>query len=154
MSASRFVFLMTVCLLASAPVWATQVEEDPLERHTLDIAKDLRCTVCQNQSVAESNADIARDMRQIIREQLQAGKSRDEIVQYFVDRYGDFVLMKPPAVGAGAILWTLPAVLGVVLGVSAFFYLRRRRHEPVAPPPSLSAADLERVRKAREDLNL
>ncbi|MEK7759553.1 MAG: cytochrome c-type biogenesis protein, partial [Pseudomonadota bacterium] len=75
------------------PVWAEPVQEDPLDRAVLEIAKDLRCTVCQNQPVAESNADLAKDMRQIIREQLVAGKSRAEIVDYFVARYGDYVLM-------------------------------------------------------------
>ncbi|HYM48575.1 MAG TPA: cytochrome c-type biogenesis protein, partial [Burkholderiaceae bacterium] len=70
------------------PVYAAQVEEDPLERQMLEIARDLRCAVCQNQPISESNADLARDMRDIIREQLKAGKSRAEIMQYFVDRYG------------------------------------------------------------------
>jgi cytochrome c-type biogenesis protein CcmH len=143
----RLTFLF---LLAAMPVFATQVTEDPLERQVLDIAKDLRCTVCQNQPVAESNADLARDMRAIIREQVQAGKSRDEIVAYFVDRYGDYVLMNPPKRGSGAIVWAGPLALIVVVGVSGFVFLRRRLRPSMPPTPPLSKEDAERVRSARK----
>ena len=141
-----FLFLLA---LAAVPVFATQVTEDPLERQVLDIAKDLRCTVCQNQPVSESNADLAHDMRAIIREQLQAGKSRDEIVKYFVDRYGDYVLMKPPKQGAGEVVWLAPVVLLVLIGVSGFLYLRHRLRPSLPPPPALSKEEAERVRAAR-----
>ena len=143
----RLTFLF---LLVAMPVLATQVTEDPLERQVLDIAKDLRCTVCQNQPVAESNADLARDMRAIIREQVQAGKSRDEIVAYFVDRYGDYVLMNPPKRGSGAIVWAGPLALIVVVGVSGFVFLRRRLRPSMPPTPPLSKEDAERVRSARK----
>ena len=143
----RLTFLF---LLVAMPVLATQVTEDPLERQVLDIAKDLRCTVCQNQPVAESNADLARDMRAIIREQVQAGKSRDEIVKYFVDRYGDYVLMNPPKRGSGAIVWAGPLALLVVVGVSGFVFLRRRLRPSMPPTPPLSKEDTERVRSARK----
>jgi cytochrome c-type biogenesis protein CcmH len=143
----RLTFLF---LLVAMPAFATQVTEDPLERQVLDIAKDLRCTVCQNQPVAESNADLARDMRAIIREQVQAGKSRDEIVAYFVDRYGDYVLMNPPKRGSGAIVWAGPLALLVVVGVSGFVFLRRRLRPSMPPTPPLSKEDAERVRSARK----
>jgi len=143
----RLTFLF---LLVAMPVLATQVTEDPLERQVLDIAKDLRCTVCQNQPVAESNADLARDMRAIIREQVQAGKSRDEIVKYFVDRYGDYVLMNPPKRGSGAIVWAGPLALIIVVGVSGFVFLRRRLRPTMPPTPPLSKEDAERVRSARK----
>lgn len=127
------------------------VAEDPLERQTLEIAKDLRCAVCQNQPVSESNADLARDMRVIIREQLQQGRSREEIVQYFVDRYGDYVLMNPPKRGPGFLLWVLPlAVFGVLVG-SGFVYLRHRRREVLPSPPALSPEDHALVEKARAE---
>ena len=143
----RLTFLF---LLAAMPAFATQVTEDPLERQVLDIAKDLRCTVCQNQPVAESNADLARDMRAIIREQVQAGKSRDEIVTYFVDRYGDYVLMNPPKRGSGAIVWAGPLALIVVVGLSGLVFLRRRLRPSMPPTPPLSKEDAERVRSARK----
>jgi len=151
------VFLLLLALLA--PVFtsfahAAEVQEDPLERQMLDIAKDLRCTVCQNQPVSESNADLAKDMRAIILEQLRQGKSRDEIVAYFVDRYGDYVLMKPRFNPLGAILWIAPVLLLVGLGAFAFVYLRRRVRPPETSSdvPKLSAEDQARVRRAREEV--
>jgi cytochrome c-type biogenesis protein CcmH len=140
-------------LLFSVMASATQVTEDPLERKVLDIAKDLRCAVCQNQPVAESNSDLARDMRVIIREQIQAGKSRDEIMTYFVDRYGDYVLMKPPTRGSGTIVWLAPLVLIAVVGVSGLVFLRRRLRPSMPPPPSLSQEDAAQVRAARKQGN-
>jgi cytochrome c-type biogenesis protein CcmH len=145
----RLIFLFLLAL-AAMPVFATQVTEDPLERQVLDIAKDLRCTVCQNQPVSESNAELAHDMRAIIREQIQAGKSRDEIVKYFVDRYGDYVLMNPPKRGSGAIVWAGPLALIVVVGASGFVFLRRRLRPSMPPTPPLSKEDAERVRSARK----
>jgi len=128
---------------------AKTVTEDPLERQTLDIAKDLRCTVCQNQPVSESNSDLARDMRAIIREQLQAGKSRDEIVGYFVARYGDYVLLKPPFHERGLFLWLGPPLLLIVAGGFAWYFIRRRAATPGAPPPLLSPQDAARIDAAR-----
>lgn len=141
--------LFAVSLLVAMTVQANEVAENPLDRAVLDISKDLRCAVCQNQPVSESNADLAKDMRQIIREQLQAGKSREEIVAYFVARYGDYVLMKPPADRAGLLLWVAPPVLFGVLVLSGWFFLRRRTRTNVAPAPELSAEDASRVRAAR-----
>lgn len=142
----KFLLLL---VLVCAPVLAAQVSEDPQEREMLAIASTLRCTVCQNQPVSESHADLARDMRQIIREQLAAGKSRQEIVDYFVARYGDYVLMKPPYDGPGILVWVGPLVVVIVLAVSAFFYLRRRLGAPLPPPPPISEEDAARVREAR-----
>lgn len=141
--------LALMLLLACLPVFAAQVTEDPLERETMAIASTLRCTVCQNQPVSESHADLAADMRQIIREQLAAGKSRKEIVDYFVSRYGDYVLMKPPYEGPGILVWVGPLALIGVLGISAFFYLRRRLHIALPPAPAISEEDAARVREAR-----
>jgi cytochrome c-type biogenesis protein CcmH len=135
--------------LSSLTAFAAEVSEDPLERQTLEIAKDLRCTVCQNQSVADSSADLALDMRKIIREQVAAGKSRDEIVDYFVARYGDYVLMKPRYGGSALLVWVLPLLLLAVLAVSAFVYLRHRLGKPTPPPSALSPEDVARVRAAR-----
>jgi cytochrome c-type biogenesis protein CcmH len=143
--------LALVCSVA-LPVCAADVKEDPLDRQMLDIAKDLRCAVCQNQPVSESNADLAKDMRGLIREQLKAGKSRDEIVAYFVARYGDYVLMKPPADREGLPLWVAPPLVLVIVALFAWFFIRKRTHAaPSASTPSLSAEDLARVRAARQN---
>jgi cytochrome c-type biogenesis protein CcmH len=147
----RSLLLLAVLVSVAFPVSAAPVTEDPLDRQVLEIAKDLRCAVCQNQPVAESNAELARDMRVIIREQLQAGKSREEIVNYFVARYGDYVLMRPPYEGAGTPLWVMPLALLVVLAISAFLFLKHRRRVSLPPPPAMSAEDADRVRAAREE---
>ncbi len=118
----------------------------------LSIAQELRCTVCQNQPISESEADLARDMREIIREQLVAGKSRQEIIDYFVARYGDYVLMKPPYQGPGVFVWIGPVVLIALLATGAFVYLRRRLHVPLPPPPKLSTEDAARIREAKRQL--
>lgn len=142
----RFLLVM---LLWCSTGFAAEVSEDPLERHMLEIASHLRCTVCQNQPVSESEADLARDMRQIIREQLIAGKSDKEIVDYFVARYGDYILMKPPYEGPGIWIWIGPLALFGLLGAAAFAYLRRASRAPLPPPPQISAEDAERIREAK-----
>jgi cytochrome c-type biogenesis protein CcmH len=134
---------------ATDPAPAT-VQESPLDRAVLDIAKDLRCAVCQNQPVSESNADLAQDMRRLIREQLIVGKSRDEIVDYFVARYGDYVLMKPPAAGEGLPIWLAPPLLLAGLAFLGWRFLRRRTHQPPSPSPVLSEEDRARVRAIRD----
>jgi cytochrome c-type biogenesis protein CcmH len=142
---------LVLCLWMPAQADTPQpVQEDPLDRAVLDIAKDLRCAVCQNQPVSESNADLAKDMRVVIREQLQAGKSRDEIVDYFVARYGDYVLMKPPAERAGLLLWVAPPLVLLGLALFGWLFLRKRTHSPAPPAPVLSTEDLARVRSERE----
>ncbi len=133
-------------LLAAGTAVAEKVSEDPLERRMLEIASQLRCAVCQNQPVSESNADLARDMRRLIREQLEAGRSREEIIQYFVERYGNYVLLKPPLEGEGMPVWIAPGILLAVIAVVGFLYLRRRLGAPLPPPPPLTEQDLARVR--------
>ncbi len=137
----------------SVLTFAAPVTEDPLERQMLDIAKDLRCAVCQNQPISESNADLARDMRQIVREQIEAGKSREEIMNYFVERYGDYVLLNPPKRGPGAIVWLAPIVLLLAVGISGFVFLRNRLKPTLPPAPKLSKEDAALVRAARKQEN-
>jgi len=143
--------LLYIFVFLALPALATQVTEDPLERQVQDIAKDLRCAVCQNQPVAESNSDLARDMRALIREQLQAGKSREEIMNYFVERYGDYILLNPPSRGAGTVVWLAPMVILLLVGISGYLFLRHRVRPTLPPPPKLSREDAERVRAARKE---
>jgi len=145
--------LLMVLLSVSAHARAEQVREDPVERRMLSIAKDLRCAVCQNQPVSESNASLAQDMRQIVREQIRAGKSDDDIKRYFVERYGDYVLMKPPARGFGSLVWLGPIVLLGVIATGGFLYLRRRLKPALSPPPALSDEDRDRIERARDEEN-
>jgi len=131
---------------AADPALAPALAADPrLEADVMDLAHKLRCLVCQNQSIAESNAPLAVDLRDQVREQLAAGKSKDDVVDYLVERYGDFVLYEPPFKAVTALLWLGPAVL--LFGGAGWlaFRLRRRRDEAAAEG-ALSAADRERAR--------
>ena len=141
----RLLFLL---LLVTVPVFASDIAEDPFERRMLDIAKDLRCAVCQNQPVSESNSDLARDMRTIIREQLVAGKSREEIIGYFVARYGNYVLMKPAFEQSGKLLWIAPVLLLIAVAGGTWRCLRNRRQADLPPVASLSEEDRARVKAA------
>lgn len=141
--AALLVLLIPVLLLAA------EVGEDPMERRMLEIAKDLRCAVCQNQPVSESNSDLARDMRGIIREKLEAGQSRTQIVDYFVDRYGNYVLMKPPKSGTGMPLWLIPLLVALTLVAVGFTYLRNRKSDAsgdAAPPEATTVSEADRKR--------
>ncbi len=105
-----------------------ETEEDTRVR---EVAKDLRCAVCQNESVADSNSQLARNMRDLIRDQVRDGKSADEIRAYFVSRYGDYILMEPRKQGWNWVLWMLPFVL-LVAGLVALVLRMRRGASPAA----------------------
>jgi cytochrome c-type biogenesis protein CcmH len=123
--------------------WAVQPDEqldDPvLEERAREISAELRCLVCQNQSIDDSNAPLARDLRILVRERLKAGDSNQEVLDYITARYGDYVLLRPPFRATTWILWLGPFVLlALVLGLLGFIVVRRRRKTPPAPPPPLT----------------
>jgi cytochrome c-type biogenesis protein CcmH len=127
---------------------AEPVVADPaLEARVLKLSEVLRCLVCQNQSIAESNADLALDLRNQVREQLAAGKSEDDVVDYMVARYGDFVLYEPPMRLSTVLLWAGPAALAL-LGVG--FLMRRLTRRNERTTPELDAAQRERARALLE----
>jgi cytochrome c-type biogenesis protein CcmH len=116
------------------------------------VASQLRCVVCQNLSVADSPSEMARQMRDVIRERLAAGQAPEQVIAYFVDKYGDWVLLAPPARGFNLLVWGLP---GVVLLGGVVIVLRVTRRWSHRPPPSLETldpADRERVRRELERL--
>jgi len=128
-------------LLVALPCWAQD-----LEHRAAALERELRCLVCQNQSLAESNAPLAMDLRNQIREQLAAGKSEREVVDYLVARYGDFVRYRPPLKANTVLLWGGP-FLFLVGGFSLLIrFLRRRR----VPAPQLTSAERERAAKLLE----
>jgi cytochrome c-type biogenesis protein CcmH len=114
---------------------AAPTERDPIAAaREVGLANELRCLVCQNQTIADSNADLAVDLRRQIREQIAAGKTDREIVDYMVQRYGDFVLYRPPFKPTTLLLWGGPAAL-LVLGFAVFvFNVRKRRRQIVERP--------------------
>jgi cytochrome c-type biogenesis protein CcmH len=121
-----------------------------LEKRVMSLANELRCLVCQNQTIADSSSGLAVDLKNQIREKLQAGESEKEIVDYMVTRYGDFVRYKPPFKTATLLLWLGPLLL--LLG-GFWMLLRRLRHQRVVPPSQISPADHARVQKLLEECN-
>lgn len=129
------VLILLAAPMVSAPAWAVQpdeVLEDPaLEARARALSTGLRCVVCRNESIDESNAELARDMRIILRERLVAGDTDAQAVQYLVDRYGEYVLLNPQRDGVNLILWvSAPVLLLLGLGVAAMALRRRTRPEP------------------------
>jgi cytochrome c-type biogenesis protein CcmH len=118
-----------------------------LEDRVREISSELRCVVCQNLSVADSPSDLAKEMRNLVREQVQQGKSREEVLAYFVSRYGEYVLLSPPKRGFNLLVWVLPFV-GIVAGGGVVYLVTRRWTAQAAPArPAVDAAYTERVRR-------
>jgi len=143
--------VLALLLVALAPCVAAADEAKPTESdpvsatRAVQLANELRCLVCQNQSIAESNAELAVDLRRQIREQIAAGRSDDEIVDFMVTRYGDFVLYRPPFKAATLLLWLGPALL-VLAGFWTLVRALRARRQAQAPPP-LTAEERERAER-------
>jgi cytochrome c-type biogenesis protein CcmH len=130
--------------LAAVAAEGVPTEMDPvLAARAVKIAEKLRCLVCQNQTILDSNAELANDLRAQIREQIADGKSDDQILTYVVNRYGDFVLYQPPLKATTVLLWGGPAVLVVV---GAFILLRNLRRRPPVEV-TLSEEDHERAQR-------
>ena len=129
------------CLSPTASLYAAAPAD--IDDRTREIATELRCVVCQNLSVADSPSEMAQQMRAIVREQVQAGKSSDEIKEFFVSKYGEWVLLRPKTTGFSALLWILPYVVLGIGVVAALWFIRRwtakkRRSDTV---PQASAAE-------------
>jgi len=141
--------LLALVLLAAAPAGAVQPDEvvpDPaLEARARALSQGLRCPVCRNESIDESHADVARDLRLVLRERLVAGDSDEEAIDFIVARYGEYVLLNPTARGSNLLLWLAgPAMLGAG-GLIAALYLRRRSSAGDPAPETLSEADARRL---------
>lgn len=146
--------ILILCLLA-APVWAVQPDEilqDPaLEARARLLSKDLRCLVCRNESIDESHAELARDLRLLVRERLLAGDSDQQTMDFIVGRYGEFVLLKPQTGGSNWLLWGAgPAMLLIALGLG-MVYLRRRATAPASAEAALSEDEKARLQKILDD---
>jgi cytochrome c-type biogenesis protein CcmH len=140
--------LILVALLLLAGVAAAQTakplaEDEAVERRVNAIAEELRCLVCQNESIAGSRADLAVDLRRQIREQIKAGRSDDEILAYMTDRYGDFIRYRPPLKATTIALWIGPFVLLAAAAGGVAWYVRGRRTRVAAP--ALSPEEEARV---------
>jgi cytochrome c-type biogenesis protein CcmH len=136
--------LLVVAVALTASALAQELELDP---RVFEIANELRCPTCIAESVGQSNAAIAREMRVIIQEQLEEGASRTEVLAFFQERYGDWILLEPPKRGLHLLVWVLP-VAAALGGVTMLGLLLRRWRAAGAAPIELEPGDLARVRAA------
>ena len=142
----RLILVFLFCLMAS-PALAVNPDEilkDPaLEARARKLSLQLRCLVCQNQSIDDSNADLAKDLRVLLRQRLAAGDSDEEVMDYLVSRYGEFVLLKPRLSARTLLLWGMPVILVLTGGIVLVIALRNRRATP--PADVLSAEEQARL---------
>jgi cytochrome c-type biogenesis protein CcmH len=145
----RRLFAILALLLAVSPAFALtpdeQLKDPALEQRARAISAQLRCLVCQNQSIDDSEAPLAEDLRTLVREQLTAGKSDTQVLDYVVERYGQFVLLKPRFEAETLILWGTPFAVLVIAG--AAMILRRKRRD-VAPETHLSEDEKRALERA------
>jgi cytochrome c-type biogenesis protein CcmH len=148
--------LLCFALAAVVPALAVQPDEilkDPaLESRARNLSRELRCMVCQNQSIDDSDAPLAKDLRILVRERLQAGDSDRQVIDYLTDRYGDFVLLKPRFTAQTFLLWSLPALVLIGGAVWLAAFLRRQRAAGTAPqgPDSLQSLTADEQKRLAE----
>jgi cytochrome c-type biogenesis protein CcmH len=142
---------LVFCLMlaASGPAFAVQPDEvlpDPaLEARARALSQELRCLVCQNQSIDDSDALLARDLRLLLRERLKNGDSDKQVLDFLVARYGEFVLLRPPLGWNTILLWLTPGLL-LAVGAIALGAAARRRSKPNLTEPALTAAETARLK--------
>lgn len=142
-------------VLIATPVLAVQPNEvlsDPvLEARARTLSKNLRCLVCRNENIDDSNADLARDLRLLVRERLVAGDSDAAAIAYIVDRYGEYVLLNPTSKGANMLLWVAGPLMLILGGAIAGTYVRRRRGQAEAGSVELSQDEEKRLAEILKD---
>ena len=137
-------------LVLAIPGWAVEPDEilsdAMLENRARDLSQNLRCLVCQNESIDESNASLARDLRLLVRERLIKGETDQEVLEFIVDRYGEFVLLRPQANGVNLILWALtPIALLLSLIFSGAYIIKRNRNVKSVGPTPLSNEEKDKL---------
>jgi len=152
--ASAWLFALALASVLASPLGAREAPEvgnDPAaERHMMQLASELRCLQCQNQTLADSNAPLAVDLREQIRELLAKGQSDEQIKQYLVARYGDFVLYRPPVQSNTLLLWFGPAAV-LLAGLAALFVTLKRRLARIESEPRHSEAESQRAQRLLEN---
>lgn len=153
----RLSWLMLLAALTCAmPVFAVQPDEvladQRLEARARELSRELRCMVCQNQSIDDSDASLARDLRVLVRERLQAGDSNQQVLDFLTARYGEFVLLNPRFSLRTVLLWLLPMTL-VVIGAFSLFVLVRRQRARAPANEKLTPAEQARLGKLVDSRN-
>jgi cytochrome c-type biogenesis protein CcmH len=146
----RSIIMALLVAVLTVPAFAVEPGEmlkDPaLEARARELSKEIRCLVCQNQSIDDSNAGLAKDLRVILRERLVAGDSDSDIKTFLVERYGDFVLLKPPVKAETLFLWYGPFAIGVLGAIGVAVFLLRRRDGSTVNEAPVPLTDDERKR--------
>ena len=124
-----------------------RLSDPALEARARALGGELRCLVCQNQSIDDSNADLAHDLRVLIRQRITAGDSDAQVLQFMVSRYGDFILLRPPVKPATYVLWASPFAVLLLGAVAAVLYFRRRGRTAIASEPPLSPEEQRRLQR-------
>jgi len=145
----RYLFTLLLAAACLVPVMAKEArplaEDEAVEQRLIVIAQDLRCLVCQNESLAGSRAELAEDLRREVREQIRAGKSDQEIKDYLVARYGNFVLYRPPLEATTILLWVGPFVLLLGAAAGLLIHVRGRARQGDAPLDEAQRAQAEKL---------
>ncbi len=153
----RLAFIVCMCLIAASPALAVNPSEmlsDPaLEERAREVSKHLRCVVCQNQSIDDSDAELARDMRVLVRERIESGDSNKQVLDYMVSRYGDFVLLKPPFKVETYALWFGPPIIFIlgIIAVVAFARQRRVPHGTSSGAAALSDEERQKLNRLMDE---
>ena len=155
----RPLFLLALLLLLTPGLAlafsADEALDDPMaEARALRLHDELRCPVCQGQAISDSNAELARDLRRIVRERIASNDSDDEVFDYLVERYGDYILLRPPFKPTNYVLWFGPAIVFIGgAGGLWYFLIRRQRRRPQSEPTPLNEAERKELeRLSRDDL--
>ena len=143
--------LLFAFLLAATPAFAVlpseQLADPRLEARARALSSELRCVVCQNQTIDDSDADLAHDLRVLLRQRLKAGDTDGQAIAFIVNRYGDYVLLKPPFEAETLLLWLGPLLVLLAGGTGVVFYLRRRRDAALPAMTADEQARLDRLLK-------
>ena len=148
MRRALFTIILLLTVLAMIPAWAVRPDEmlsDPkLEARARQVGQELRCLVCRNQSIDDSDADLAHDLRVLVRDRIRAGDSNDQVIDFVRTRYGDFVLLRPPFEAGTLLLWSGPVLILLLgaFGISRYYRHRRRGNDP----PALTAEERRRLK--------
>ncbi|PQO23783.1 cytochrome C biogenesis protein CcdA [Rhodobacteraceae bacterium WD3A24] len=146
--------LAGIAMVIPGPAPAVEPDEvldnPALEARAREISSQLRCVVCRSESIDESNADIARDMRLLVRERLLEGDSNQEVLDHFVERYGEYVLLQPTTEGANILLWIAGPTMLVIAFGGAVLYLRRRQRAAEPGAGGLSSEEEARLKRILE----
>lgn len=143
------VFALFVFAPINSAATDTNSADPQTEERAKEIGRALRCVVCQNQSIEESDASLAEDMRRLVRARLASGDSNSEVIAYMQSRYGDFVLLKPPMKPSTYFLWFAPFIFAVIGG--AWFLVQTRDRTAITASPPLTAEEVSRLEKLEQE---